>query len=140
MFEIEPTNESQSFCDCCGKQTRTIMGYVHEKNGDTVASYIMQWTVGMPFDSHPANFDIIYGRWGEGAESKDRCAISLLYFEEGGRPGVMAIDANDRPVGNSSLVGKAMSRDEIIGTDIAKQAFAVFDTVLLGDKRLAGCV
>ncbi|GAB5449492.1 hypothetical protein [Gymnodinialimonas sp.] len=137
MFEVEPTKETQSICDCCGNRTHAIMGFVHESNGDTLAHYTMQWTVEMPFDSHPANFDLIFGRWGEGTGSDDRCAISLIYYEEAGRQGVMVINAKDRPVASSNLVSTALMREDVVGTDLAKQVFAVFDSVLLGDKRLA---
>jgi len=78
LIEVEPTEESGGHCDCCGHQTRTVWGHVHEDQG-TVASYFMQWTVGASLERHPANFDLVYGQWGDGSSSSDRCAISLLY-------------------------------------------------------------
>ncbi|WP_131821890.1 hypothetical protein [Salipiger marinus] len=77
MFEVEPTEESGGVCDCCGNQTRTVWGYVREEGGGTVASYFVHWTVGKSIEDHPANFDLIYGAWGEGATKNDRRAISL---------------------------------------------------------------
>jgi hypothetical protein len=135
LIEIEPTDESGGHCDCCGHQTRTVWGYVREDHGP-VASYFMQWTVGKSLDTHPANFDLIYGRWGDDTSSADRCAISLLHFENENGPGVMVIDATDRPVASSSLVSNALMRDEVVGTDLARHVFAIFDAVISQDKRL----
>ncbi|WP_218132112.1 hypothetical protein [Roseicitreum antarcticum] len=135
MIEVEPTGESGGHCDCCGQQTRAVWGYVNEDQG-TVASYFMQWTVGASLETHPANLDLIYGRWGDGASSADRCAVSLLHFENENGPSVMVIDAKNRPIATSSLISKAMTRDEVIGTDVAQHAFAIFDAVITQDKRL----
>ncbi len=138
MFEIEPTEESGGICDCCGNQTRTVWGYVHEEGGGTLASYFVQWTVGRSIEEHPANFDLVYGSWGDGSSKRDRRAISLVHFENDGVPGVSVIDAIERPVASSELVGSAMSREELIGTPLAQQVFAIFDAVILQDSRLSG--
>ena len=137
MFEIEPTEESGGVCDCCSNQTRTVWGYVHEEGGGTVASYFVHWTVGKSIEDHPANFDLIYGAWGEGATKNDRRAISLVHFEREGVPGVSVIDANNRPVASSELVGSAMRREELVGTPLAQQVFSIFDAVISQDIRLS---
>lgn len=126
MLEVEPTEESGGFCDCCGNQTRSVWGYVHEAGGGTIASYFVDWTVGKSIEDHPAYFDLIYGIWGDGTSKADRCAISLVHFETDGVPGVSVIDAHDRPTASSELVGSIMSREEVIGTPLAQQVFAVF--------------
>ena len=136
MFEVEPTEESFGICDCCGSQTRTVWGYVREEGEGTVASYFVQWTVGRSIEDHPANFDLVYGAWGEETTKSDRCAISLVHFESEGVPGVSVIDANSRPVASSELVGAAMSREELVGTPLAQRAFSIFDSVLSQDVRL----
>lgn len=46
------------------------------------------------------------------------------------------INANDRPIASSELVGSAMSREDIIGTPLAKQVFEIFDSVIQQDNRL----
>lgn len=135
MFEVEATEESVGSCDCCGNTSRKVWGFVHE-NGTTVAAYFLHWTVGKSLQSHPANFDLIYGPWGEGSQVKDRCAISLIHFENEAGPGVMVIDANNRPVAARDLVGSAMRRDEVLGTSLASRVFAIFDAVLTQDERL----
>lgn len=137
MFEVEPSEESGGFCDCCGNQTRTIWGFVREEGVGAVASYFVQWTVGQSIADHPANFDLIYGAWGEGTTKNDRCAISLVHFEAEGIPSVSVTNANNRPVASSELVGSAMSREELIGTPLAQKIFAIYDAIILQDSRLS---
>ena len=136
MLEVEATEEGGGFCGCCGNQTRTVWGFVHGAEG-TVASYFVQWTIGKPLQDHPVNFDLIYGRWGEGTSKENRSAISLLHFEDNGKPGVMVIDATERPVASSALVGSALTRSDVVGTPLAEQVFAIFDAVITQDRRLS---
>ena len=70
----EPTDESRSTCECCGHETRGVWRFVHEPER-TIACYFFEWAVGMPFDSHAANFDLIYGAWGDTSTNEDLCAI-----------------------------------------------------------------
>ena len=135
IFEVEPSGESGGFCDCCGNQTRTVWGFVW-KEGEPIASYFLHWTVGKSIEGHPANFDLIYGRWGEGTQKADRLAISLVHFTNDGVPGVSVINAADRPVAHSELVGSALSRDNVIDTFLAEEAFGIFDAVITQDHRL----
>ncbi|MGL4239219.1 hypothetical protein [Tabrizicola sp.] len=136
MLEVEPTEESSGFCDCCGNQTRTVWGFVH-KSGRTVASYFVQWTVGKSIEDHPANFDLIYGSWGEGTTKCDRSAVSLIHFENAGVPGVSVVDTTNRPAATSELVGSALTRHDVIGTPMAQEVFAIFDAVMVQDPRLS---
>jgi hypothetical protein len=136
MFEIEPGGESSGHCDCCGNQTHTIWGFVRAK-GAAVASYFLQWTVNKSIETHPANFDLIYGLWGEGTSRSDRKAISLVHFENAGVPGTSIIDAATRPIAASELVGSTLKREEVVGTPLAREVFAIFDAVLVQDPRLS---
>ena len=136
MFEIEAGGESSGHCDCCGNQTRTVWGLVRAK-GEAVASYFLQWTVNQSIDTHPANFDLIHGLWGEGTSQNDRQAISLVHFENDGVPGVSIVDAATRPVAASELVGSALKREDVVGTPLAREVFAIFDAVLVQDSRLS---
>lgn len=106
------------------------------RNAGTVACYYVQWTVGHSLADHPANVDLIYGPWGDAASNANRCAVSLLHFENDDGPAVMVIDANDRPIASNEFVGSAATRDDVIGTPLATAVFAIFDAVILQDKRL----
>lgn len=85
---------------------------------------------------HPANMDLIVGKWGEGATSDDRVAVSLIHFENDAGRGVMVIDADERPIASNDLVGKALRREEVMGTTLASKTFGIFDAVLQNDPRL----
>lgn len=48
----------------------------------------------------------------------------------------MVIDAKKRSVATSGLAGEAMTRDDVVGTDLATNVFAIVDAILVQDKRL----
>lgn len=134
---IEPTGEKDHGpCDCCGRTSRCVWGLV-QNTKRTVAAYYVHWTVGGVAEHYP-NFDLIIGKWGKGATAEDRVLVSLRYrwtAEDG--PSFMVIDSAGRPSAESELVGRALTRAEVIGQPIAKQAFDIVDTILAQDARIA---
>jgi hypothetical protein len=125
-------------CDCCGNMSRTVWGYVH-RGAATEAAYFVQWTMGA-VDLHGANFDLIIGQWGEESASSDRQAVSLAFRRLESGPSFMVIDAGDRPVASSDIVGTCLRRDDVVGTPAAKQAFEIVDAIWLQDRRIAEIV
>jgi hypothetical protein len=138
-FLIEPSG-SKDFgpCECCGGRSRTVWGYVHGPSGPA-AAYFVQWTVG-EVDRHGAHFDLVVGNWGPDADPADRRSISLQFRRTERGPGFMIIDSTDRPAASSSLAGKGLARDEVLGTPLAQEAFAIVDAIWLGDTRIAEIV
>ena len=133
-FAVELLDESGGHCDCCGEASRSVWGLINQGNA-TVAAYWMHWTVGH-LDDPGANLDLVLGAWGDDTTARDRVAASLIYrVPEDAPPAFMVIDAADRPIGKSDLVGGALRRDEIIGTPIADQLFALVDAVWTQDQR-----
>src|SRR6185503_13509991 len=120
-FRIEPGGTHDTLCECCGRQSRTVSGFVYHGD-DAAAAYFVQWTVG-GVDTHGANFDLIIGKWGEGATARDRSSVALEFRRTDRGPSFMVIDASARPAGRSDLVGRALAREEVVGTPIAKSAF-----------------
>jgi hypothetical protein len=49
----------------------------------------------------------------------------------------MVKDAGSRKIASERIAGKAMSREDVIGTSLAQQAFDIFDTIWLQDGRIA---
>ncbi len=49
----------------------------------------------------------------------------------------MVIDAADRAIARNSLVGEALSREQVVGKPIAGTVFAICDTIFLNDDRIA---
>ncbi len=137
---IEPKDE-QTFgpCDCCGNMTQRVWGYVYD-NDDALATYFVEWTPAHVEQS--ANYDLIVGRWGDNTSASDRVAIALKYRYLHSGPAFMVINADDRPVARNANVGKALMRDQVIGTELAGTAFAICDEIFLHDARLTtvhGC-
>ncbi|MCE9638513.1 MAG: hypothetical protein K8T90_22660 [Planctomycetes bacterium] len=135
-LRVEPT-ESADFppCDCCGDATRRVWGYVHAADR-TVAAYFVQWTVG-GVPAHGALFDLVLGRWGDGASPTDRVLVTLDYRLTDTGPGFMVIDSGGRPAADPAIVGRALTRTEVVGQSIVDEAFPVADAVLAQDARIA---
>jgi hypothetical protein len=121
-------------CECCGNMSRRVWGYVHSATG-SVAAYFVHWTLTRVAD-HGANFDLIIGKWGEGASSADRDVVSLAYRLEATGPSFMVIDATDRPAATGGLADRVLLRSQVVGKPIAKQAFAIVDAILAKDERV----
>lgn len=134
----EPLEEHMSTCECCGGISHQVSGYLHLKDAGTLASYFMQWTPGAPLATHPANFDLIVGPWGEDEEEGplSRCAVALIHFQGENGPAVMVIDAQQRPAA-TGLAKIIAERSDVIGTPFANSVFAMYDAALLQDHRLS---
>jgi hypothetical protein len=121
-------------CKCCGNMTQRVWGYVNQDDA-TVAAYFVEWTPGHA--DHAASFDLILGKWGTETRSTDRMAVALAFRYVEAGPEFMVVDAADRPIGTSSLVGEALTREQVIGRPIAITAFAVCDSIFEHDDRIS---
>jgi hypothetical protein len=133
---LEPTG-GRDFepCECCGRNSRTLWGLAR-RHGDAHASYFVHWTLGRVAE-HGTHFDLIFGRWGEKTTRADRYAIALEYRRTDQRPAFMVIDASKRPFAQNELVGRALRREEVIGTTFAAEAFELVDAIWLHDSRIS---
>lgn len=132
-LHIEPTGDAQfGPCPCCGFDTRRVWGFVHNRDA-TIASYFVNWTPSRP--DHDAVFDLAIGKWGDGTTPADRSVVSLAYRPS--KASFMIIDAAERPMDFAAIASHRMSRDRVIGTPLADQAFAIVDAVWLRDDRIA---
>lgn len=134
-FKIEKMDESRGHCDCCGRDSRSVAGLVYD-SGNAAAAYWMHWTDGHLGDPG-ANLDLVLGEWGEGTSPADRYAIAMVHRQQDdGTPALMVIDAFGRPAVNGNLATIALRRDEVIGTPLAAQVFAIVDAIHKQDDRL----
>ncbi len=134
-LSIEPSGSFDCGpCECCGGNSRRVWGYAHRAD-HTEAAYFVQWTLGH-VDEHGAHFDLILGRWGEGADPRDRSAVSLEFRRTDHGPAFMVIDAASRDFASKELVGRALARSEVLGTPLATRAFAIVDAIWLQDARI----
>src|SRR5258707_7334359 len=135
-LQVEPTDAKDiGPCACCGNMTRRIWGFVHRGQA-TAAAYFVQWTPGA-VERHGAHFDLIIGRWGDSARKSERVAASLAFQRTPSGSSFMVINASDREVARSDLVGRALSRDEVLGGPLAKEAFEIVDAIWLHDPRIS---
>jgi len=130
-LEVEQAGESLGYCDCCGRTSRCVWGYVHEAQGPTLAVYYVRWTDGH-LEEVGAEIDLFLGAWGDDASSADTVAVTLRYrLEEGGPGSFMIIDADPKP----DIAAAALKRDEVIGTPVAPEVFRLIDTIWEQDRR-----
>lgn len=122
-------------CECCGNNSRCVCGFI-SAGQTTVAAYFVHWTLGRVHD-HGASFDLIIGQWGKEARPTDRVLVSLALRRFDTGPEFMVVDACDRPAADTSVVAKMLKREEVIGKEIAEQAFALVDAIWLQDKRIS---
>jgi hypothetical protein len=133
---LEPAGTSDfERCECCGRNSRTVWGLAR-RHGDAHAAYFVHWTLGRVAE-HGAHFDLIFGRWGEKTIRADRYAIALEYRRTDQGPAFMVIDASTRRFAQNELVGRALRRDEVIGTTLATDAFELVDAIWLHDGRIS---
>jgi hypothetical protein len=133
---IEPDGTSDHGpCNCCGNMSRTVWGFLYDA-GRPLAAYYVHWTLGRI--DHGANFDLVTGAWGEQSSPQDRTVVAVAFRWMSSGPQFMIIDAQERPVAKSgSLAASAKRRDEVIGTPLASNLFAMLDAILLGDDRIS---
>jgi len=132
-LKATPWKESSSTCECCGKVSKTIWGDVSIPNR-TLAIYYVQWTVGSA--EHFPNIDLVLGPWGANADPSEQVLISLVYDSGPDGGGFMIIDSAARPANSRELCGRALRRDEVIGTPFAQEAFQIVDAIWLHDPRV----
>lgn len=133
IFQSNFWNEATGYCDCCGKQSKTIWGDLADSSG-TKAVYFVQWTVDQP--QHMPIFDIVLGLWGEGSTPKDRVLVSLLYQPRLGGGSFMISSGKGRRADRRTLCDRALERAEVIGTPVASEAFSMVDALWLTEPLM----
>ena len=125
--------ESSGHCDCCGRESKSIWGDLSDA-GDRRAVYFVHWTVGAP-EHHP-NVDLIIGRWGEAAKPTDRVLVSLEYRPGPDGSSFMVISGEGRAADDRSVCGRVLRREEVVGTPLAAEVFALVDALWLTEPRI----
>jgi len=125
--------ESGGHCDCCGNTSRCVWGMVHD-GAATIAAYWMHWTVGHLSDPG-ANLDLVIGKWGDDTTANDRVAVALIHREMADGSSLMVVNAADRSAANGNLASTALAREDVIGTPMAANVFALVDAIYLQDER-----
>ena len=136
MFQFEEMKVSDfGPCECCGDVTRRATGMVR-RDGDPYALYEVVWTTHQVV-RHGAEFSLILGGMGEGTTAADKFAVALHYFVEPDRFGFMVVDASETPLASDPLVGRALSREDVVGTPLAHEVFDLVDAIWVKDPNIA---
>jgi len=137
-YDVEITEDDTTPCECCRTSTKSVGGLVHDHDASrTVAAYRVGWTVGH-FQDHGAAITLIVGEFGDDSEADDRAVIAVRYGWCTEPRRMIAFSVIDCEPGESmaEFAGHALPRDEVIGTPLAAQAFALLDAIWLQDARL----
>lgn len=132
-LDVETSGTSGGHCDCCGTETRRVWGFVSDA-GEVLAAYYVGWTLDRP--DHSARFELILGRWGDEAGAGDRAWVVLEHRVVEGEGAFRVVDAPLPDDGKAELAAAALKRDEVIGTPLAAQVFAIADAIFMKDARL----
>ena len=136
MFQFEEMKVSDfGPCECCGDVSRRATGMVR-RDGDPYALYEVVWTT-QQVVRHGAEFTVVLGRFGDDTTSADTFAVTLHYFIEPDRFGFMVVDANETPIASNPLVGRALAREEVVGTPLAQEVFNLVDAIWVEDTNIA---
>lgn len=121
-------------CPCCNNMTRTVWGAVRAKDRP-VAIYYVNWTQNGP--DHGARIDLIMGEWGDHTSAAQRRLVSVEYRVTEAHTGFMVVDASKQTAALAEDIAQTpLTRNQVIGTPLAKDAFALLDAIWLGDDRL----
>lgn len=135
MFQFEETRVTDyGPCECCGDTTRLATGMVR-LNHEPYALYQVHWTSNQVL-KHGAEFYLILGEFGEGTTAADKFAVALHFFVNSETYGFMVVDADKTPISSHPLVGRALSRADVIGTPLAQEIFDLVDAIWLEDENI----
>jgi hypothetical protein len=115
--------------------SRLVAGLIR-RDGDAYAAYQVHWTLDQ-VELHGATFYVILGLWGEGTLAADRHAVALRYRCDAEATGFMVVDAEETAIASHPLVGRALAREEVIGSRLAQEVFDIVDFIWLHDDRIS---
>ena|ERR1044071_1367953 len=136
MLQIEQAKtQDLGPCDCCGSMSRLVAGLINQ-DGQAYAAYQVHWRLGQ-IEKHGAGFFIILGYWGENTHAADRYAVAIHYRADAEATGFMIVDADQLRIASHPLVGRALRRDEVVDTPLAREVFDIVDFIWLHDERIS---
>lgn len=133
-IEIEPGEMWESGpCSDCESSTRSIWGYVYKEN-NAYAVYYARWT-----ENHlERGIEILLsiGQWGEGTSGEMRNRVGVKCQIDSAVPAFMIVDASTMPWNDEKVLGKALTREDVLTNSIKDEAFHILDHLVFDDQRL----
>ena len=120
MKVVEQKNKNHGKCPCCGYRTKISMGVVEINEGHD-RSYLARWTPKKPDDGMA--FLI--------STSIEGGVVSVLYSFEHESFMVVGTEDNGWEIEEEFFL---LERDEVIGTPLAKEIFAILDVIWVQDR------
>jgi len=131
-LSIELGNDvTEATCQCCGRATRRISGFVYSRD-DARAAYLACWT-----DGHRdlgAEMVLSIGEWG-GAPPAQRVAVALQWSCPPSGPGCVVIDGPSSKWHGRTLLGRLLSRGDVLNSEVGEEAFRIADLIYAEDHR-----
>ncbi len=134
-YEIELSEPSTSYCDCCQGLTTRLTRFVY-RGGDAFGVYFATYSNNHP-DQEIAML-ISLGEWGEESSPAGRASFFCKVRPHEGSYQVMLGDAATSPWGHAEVVGQKLSREEALAHPDKRVAFDVLDEAFLRDLSLKG--
>jgi hypothetical protein len=133
MIEIELTEPKKSVCDCCGKETTSLIRFVH-KDENAHSIYYAAFSEG-----HVENG--VIGVISLGELHKDvlppsRVAFGFCITRGEDEYLVEITDANDSPWKNVNVIGRKLSRDEALNHEWIQDVFHLTDHIIIDDPEI----
>lgn len=120
-------------CSCCGGVTRIVRAFVFS-SAMARAVYFVRWTVG---GLHDADVGVSVGGWCD-ADSTPRRLISLKLRQMPNGPSFMVVDGSLAAWDGDAVVGEPLPANQVLGSPVATEVFAILDAAALQDDRLHG--
>lgn len=121
-------------CHCCGS-TPKLSGGGLENEERIIAIYLLEWTVAQP--SHVPMLDLIMGPWGDAADPASRMLASLSYSASTAGGQFNVIDSVSRPANIPNVCGRALTRNEILGTTKAAELSWLLESLTRTEPLIA---
>jgi hypothetical protein len=133
-LQIDPGESADlGACPCCGNMGRSVWGYV-SKEKLARAVYYARW-----IDKHldrGVQILLSIGSWGETSNVSMRRMVAVECRMGEGRPTFMIVDAARMPWADEELLGKGLTREQVINDPVKDEIFSIVDQVTFEDWRI----
>lgn len=132
MLQLEQGNASAAVCDCCGKRSHTIRGFLSDEHG-AYGVYFAGYTEG--HTPQIGTLIVSLGDWHDGAPPSAREAFVTKVRVLDGQPQVMLVGPEDSPWGDIGVLGPMLTREEALAHPRKADCFHAIDHILAEEPR-----
>jgi len=132
-LSIEPGRSTTNLCGCCGKTSHTHRGFVSQE-GQAFAVYFAGFT-----EDHGApmlTLVVSLGDWSPKGTPADREAAVIKVRNVGGEIEMMVQGPLDQPWNDIGVLGRLLSREEMLAGPRKGEFFHIADHVIAEDQRV----